>query len=611
MPDARPAGQGARLASWAFLVLLLTADLVAVFVLDPRLGLRGGRLPPDAASYALQAASVAHDLDLQYSKADLDRFVAAHGERPGGVFLRSPDRGERIAFGVPVPYAVLAAPVVRFAPEGRAPWLANALFLALACVAATFTLERRIGPTAPLWTAAYAFASVAFAYTFRAGPELFAAALVACAFALAYRGEGPLAARYTEIYDGLLPGERLAGRALVRWMGVGLLAGTAATFHPFYLLLLWPLALAVPEGRRRTGASVLVASALVAVVAWGGLQASAGGGWVPWERGGRLFTPETGFPAVDVPVAAWPAEEGADGLDLHALLPGGLPDGLPGPAVLGWNALFVALGRHLGLLPYFLPVLLGAFAFLGERGRWAIAPAVLLALAGTLLASPYAFSSIGGSGADAPGNAFFLPLYPALWFLAARPLRAAWPVVAALAAGLALYPAWLDPAAAGAGRTGASVVAERVLPFESTQTGLPGVRDVQLGALWVRFEEGTTELGSGDTLWLDPGQEGSLWLGSPVPVAALALELMPGGPSRAEVAGAEIARTVLSPDGGVSFVLDPGEPDRRHTVAWSSTPYAFYGLTVSFPDAAGERIGFSIEPRFRDATGSTGEPGQP
>jgi hypothetical protein len=452
-----------RLVSWALLVLLLAANLVAGFVLSPP----EGRLPPDAATPALQAMSVAHDLDLQYSKADLDRFVTAGGgELPGGIFLRSPDRGERIAYGVPVPYAVPSAPVVPLAPGGasiRALWLANALLLALSCVAATVTLERRIGPTAPLWTAAYAFASVAFAYTFRAGPELFAAALVACAFALAYRGEGPPSVRFTEVFSGPLPGEE-AGRALVRWIVVGALAGTAAVFHPFYLVLLWPLALAVPEMRRRSGVAVLLSSAVVALLVWAWLQAAAGGGWVPWERGGRLFTPETGFPEIDVPVSAWPAEGGGAGeLGLDSLVPGGLPEGAPEPAVLGWNALFLALGRHLGVLPYFLPVLLGFAASLGEWGRWAIAPAVLLALAGTLAASPYSFSSIGGGAADAPGNAFFLPLYPALWFLAARPLRGAWPVVTAMVAGLALYPLWLDPAAAGPGRAGASPAAEGLL----------------------------------------------------------------------------------------------------------------------------------------------------
>ncbi len=595
MPDAVPAGQKTRIGSWAVLVLLLAVNVAAVFVLDRP----DGPLPPDAATHVLQAASVAHDLDLQYSRGDFDRYVQDHGEPPGGVFLRSPDRGERIAYGTPVPYAVAAAPVVRFAPAGRGLWLANALFLALACVVATRTLERRLGPTAPLWTAVFAFASVAFAYTFRAGPELFAASLVALAFALAYRGEGRPAAHFSEIYDGPLPGDE-PGRAAVRWLGVGALAATAAAFHPLYLLLLWPLALAVPRGRRKAGISALLGAALAVLLAWAWLQGAAGGSWVPWERGGRLFVPETGFPAVDVPVAAWPAEEAGlarlAAIGPEVLVPGGLPDGLPGSAVLGWNALFVLAGRHLGLLPYFLPLLLAFAAFLGERGRSAIPPALLLALAATLFVSPY---SLAGA-ADAPGSAFFLPLYPALWFVAGRPLRPAWVLAVAVVAGLYLYPAWLDPVGAGAGRAAPSVVADRLLPFETTQTALPSADAVQHGALWVRMAGAAEGVGEGDVLRVAAGGRADLWLGSPVPVAALVLDLMPGGPSRAEVAGAEIVRTVLSPDGGVSFVLDPGEPDRRHTVAWSSTPYAFYRLEVGFPEHTGEPVGFEIVPQYRE-----------
>lgn len=592
MPDARPAGQKLRIGSWLLLVLLLAANVTAALLLDPP----AEPLAPDAATYTLQAASVAHDLDLQYSRADFDRFVAGHGERPGGVVLRSPDRGERIAFGVPVPYAVMAAPVVRLAPAGRGLWLANALFLALACAAAAAILERRLGPTAPLWVSTFAFASVAFSYTFRAGPELFAASLVALAFALAYRGEGSPSGRFTEIFSGTLPGEE-AGRALVRWLGAGALAATAAAFHPFYLLLLWPIAAAVPKGRRRAGIGILLGSAAVVLLAWGWISAAAGGSWVPWERGGRLFTAETGFPAVDIPVAGWPAEPEGGGFDPDRLLPGGIPDDLPEGRLLAWNVLFLAAGRHVGLLPAFLPLVLGFLAFLGERGRAAIPPAVLLALAGLLLVSPYELSG----AADAPGNAFFLPLYPAFWFLAARPLRPRWVAAVALLAAVYVYPLWLDPVAAAAGRPGPSAVAARFLPFETSQSALAGVTDVQHGALWVRLPADGLSAGARDTLRIAGDADGGhFWLGSPVPVPQLSLELTDGSPTRVEVAGAEVLRTVFTPDGGVTFVIDPGEPDRSHTVAWSSTPYAFYHLALRFPDQLGKSVGVRIVPQYRE-----------
>jgi hypothetical protein len=597
MPDAGVAGRGVRRLCWTLLAVLLAANLASAALVE-----RSDDLHPiEASTYALQSASVAFDLDLQYSRGDYDRYLAQHGAPPAGVVLRSPDRGERIAYAVPVPYAVLSAPVVRLAPV-RGLAVANALLLALAALAAAATLERRLGPTAPAFVAAFVFASVTFAYTYRASPELFAAVAVALAFALALRGEGSPSRRFTEIYAGTLPGEE-AGRAVVRWLAVGLLAGTAAAFHPFYLVLLLPLGVAVPKSRRLPGLATLLAAALLALAGWGGLQAWSGGGWIPWDRGGRVFAAETGFPAVDVPVAAWPAEAPAPWRERW--LPGGPPDlpldRLPPASLSGWNLVFLAAGRHLGLLPYFLPLVLGFVAFRGERGRAVVPLAVAAACAALLWLRPFAFdaAALGSAGL---GNAFFLPLYPALWFLAARPLRPAWVLLVALAAAPWVYPAWVAAATGAAGPALPSPVARRLLPLETTQTAVPGVLDLQEGALWVRVPAGTgLSEGPGDALRLAAGRRGELWIGSPIPLPGLRLDIRPGGPTQAEVAGAEVLRTVLTPDGGVVLVLDPGKPNRSHAVAWSSTPYAFYHLDLRFADTAGRGpVDFELIPIYEE-----------
>lgn len=603
LPGDGISGQGLRRGSWALLAALLVANLAAAGAAGGPAA-EGPALPGDGATYALQAASVAFDLDLAWSRGDHDRFVASRGEPPGAVVLRSPDRGERITFGVPVPYAVAAAPVVRLAPV-RGLAVFNALLLAVAALLAAATLERRLGPGAPLWVAAFVFASVAWVYTYRATPELFAASLVALAFALAYRGEGQPVRRFTELYAGTLPGEE-AGRGPWRWVAVGALVATVAAFHPFYLLLLLPLALAVPRGRRRLGAAVLVGTALAVLAVWGAVYAAAGGAWLPWDRGGRVFTPETGFPAVDVPVALWPQEEPAG----PAWLPGGVPRELPGGESAGrlaaWNVLFLGAGRHVGLLPYFVPVLLGFVAFLGERGRWALPLAVGLALAGALLIQPFDFAAGVGGGGAAVGNAFFLPLYPALWFLAGRPLRPAWVAVVAVLAGLYLYPAWLAPGSAAQAGAAPGFAARRLLPVETTQAELPGVRDVQHGTLWVRLGRGVVDSGPGE-LRLDPGRRLELWIGSPVPVPAFRLELGSAGspaPTQAGVGGAEALRTVLTPDGRVILELDPGSPDRRHPVAWSSRSFALYRLVVGVPrEGGGGPLPFRIVPRYGPDSG--------
>lgn len=593
LPDAGVGSLGVRRGCWALLAALLVANLAGAVTFQPP----GGRpLPGDGATHVLQAASLAFDLDLVWSRQDHDRFAAHRGRPPGAVVLRSGDRGERIAFGVPAPWAVAATPFVRIAPV-KGPAVANALFLALAAVAAATTLERRLGPTAPLWVAALVFASVAFVYTFRPTPELLAASLVALAFAVAYRGEGRPARSFTEIYAGTLPGEEGA-RAPVRWIAVGALLATAATLHPFYLVLLLPLGLAVPEGRRRSGAAVLVLSAAVALAAWGGLQAVAGGSFVPWDRGGRVFTPETGFPAVDVPVDLWPAEEPEIGW-----LPGGPPDtswkGSDTLRLWSWDALFLAAGRHLGLLPYFLPLLLPLAAFQGVRGRGLVPWAVGLALAGYLVVRPF---DLAGSP-DPVAAAFFLPLYPALWFTAARPARSSWVILVAILAAPWLYPAWLAPRTAAEGTGEPSAVARRLLPLETTQTALPGVTDLHHGSLWLRLSAGGVGEGPGGTLRFEEGRPGELWIGSAVELPALRLELPGTGsepvPTRAEVTGAEVLRTVLSPAGGVTFVVDPGQSDRRHAVAWSTGPYAFYRLVVTLPgESPGRPVTARIVPVF-------------
>ena len=58
---------------------------------------------------------------------------------------------------------------------------------------------------------------------------------------------------------------------------------------------------------------------------------------------------------------------------------------------------------------------------------------------------------VGGIGGGVLGNRYFLPLYPALWFLAARPARALWAVAVALLA-------------AGGAHTGAGTTAGRSAP---------------------------------------------------------------------------------------------------------------------------------------------------
>jgi hypothetical protein len=152
------------------------------------------------------------------------------------------------------------------------------------------------------------------------------------------------------------------------------------------------------------------------------------------------------------------------------------------------------------MLAYFLPLLLGVAAFSPRRGRWLLPIAVLLAAACFLLVRPFNF--YGGGGAIA--NRYFLPLYPALWFLAVRPpagpaatgrrwRRSRWRRWRRRSC----CRLWSAPRAFPSATTGATgtsaIAARRLLPYETTQSHLPGGRDVSMGGVWVKVLAGPVE----------------------------------------------------------------------------------------------------------------------
>ncbi len=184
-----------RRAAWLVLALLLAATLAGAATFDRR---SWPSLVGDEATYLMAAASLAWDQDLRYERADYDRFFGRWGVRPDGLILQSHDGGKTLVYGKPAAYSVVLAPFVRISPA-RGPWVANALLLVAAAWASAWALQRRLGPAAALWVAAFLFASVTFAYVFWAHADLFLACLVAIALALVYGGAaGGRSARRSE-----------------------------------------------------------------------------------------------------------------------------------------------------------------------------------------------------------------------------------------------------------------------------------------------------------------------------------------------------------------------------------------------------------------------------
>lgn len=585
---------------WAILIGLLVLTLVGAVRLDrsrhPLIG--------DETTYAMQAASLAWDFDLSYGRKDYDRFVVQWGVPPDGLVLQSRPGSDRLTYAKPPLYALILAPFVRAAPV-RGPVVANALLLAAAVLLAALTLRRRLGGAAPIWTAAFVFASTAFAYVFWGDADLFLLACTAAGFALVYWDDRrflPGNEPAPQIYGGDdLEPERGPVASIARWCGAGALLGVTVVYRPVYVTLFLPAIVAAWEGaprRRRAAVAGLVLGALGVAALSMGIQWLAGGD--PTAYGGQRqgVYGHQGYPEVEYPAAGWSqrvAQHGnASWLQRQALRP------QLSLSLTGWNLVYMLIGRNVGILPYFLPLLLGFLAFQQDRGRWAIPLAVGAALAAFLVLLPFNFY-----GGGALANRYFLPLYPALWFLAARPvraMRAAWGLLVALLASPFLGPLWNDPTGYPLAPDGqpryVSAVAQRWLPFETTQSSLPGDQVAMEGGLWVKLlNHNAWHAGRGKSLRIAGGAPVDLLLGSPQPLDAIDFELDGKAPTQLRIGDDDLRPLMLLANGSEIFEVRLGTERAVHPLWWTPYDVHFYALHFYLPGARTEPIGLRIRPR--------------
>jgi hypothetical protein len=281
-------------AGWVVLGLLLAGTLAGAATFDRR---SWPSLVGDEATYLMAAESLAWDHDLRYERGDYDRFFARWGVPPDGLILQSPDGGKTLVYGKPVTYSLYLTPFLRVAPK-RGPWIANALLLALAAIAAARALSRRLGAAAPLWVAAFVFASVTFAYVFWAHADLFLACLAAVALALAYDREP----------EAPVPAWRFAA--------AGALLAFVVLSRPLYVPLLLPVVLAAPRGGRRRAAMVVAAAGAAVVLTASVASLAARGSWSSYGGDRRSYYGYPGFPGVDADAGDWQrqlAERGTHG----------------------------------------------------------------------------------------------------------------------------------------------------------------------------------------------------------------------------------------------------------------------------------------------------------
>lgn len=565
-----------RSVAWAILGSLLGATLLAALTAHRP----DWPMPlPREVTPMMQAESLARDLDLRFSRADYDRYVARWGSSPRGLELTSGDGGRSLGFDSPPLYALVVAPLARWDPA-RGPMTANALLLALGAILAALTLERRMPRTAPLWVAAAVFASVTFGFVFRVEPAILAFAATAVAFSLVYARAHRVETELPDVYDVDL-GEAASSRSvLLRWGGAGALLAIPSLDNPLCLLLLLPALAAAPETRRREGAVGLLAGVLLVGALGAALHLGAAGTLDPRRLESLELASRTGYPDVDFAADEW-SETVAHWRQRDAR-PGHVPDWRFEPALWAWNGLYLLVGRHVGVLPYFAPLLFALGAVGGRRSeRGLLWQAVLVAALASVVAYPFAFAGDSPS----PGNALFLPLFAALWFLPARPVRPVWVLVPVALAAPFLWPLWSTPRApavaedGGAGHVGR--VAERLLPFELTLEALPGLEVVSHERLRILLPDASVRALEGGRLFeLDPGVRGRLYVASREPLEAILLEVQGLEKTDVGLAGGEPGETVLWPDGRVGFELRPGGPRASHSTWWSRDRHFFYSVEL-------------------------------
>ncbi len=586
-------GTVGRRWSWLLLAGLLLALFVSAMRSD---ALDAGERE---TTFRMGALSLAWDGDLTYGREDYDRYVRLFGGEPEAVALESSTGGARIGFARPPAYAVLAAPFVRISPRWG-PALLNWLLLAVAAAGSALVLERRVGPWAPVWIAVFVAGTTVFTLLPLPSPGTFRLAASALAWALVVhvmpvanwvrrrpRRLPPEAAREPRRPQGRRP---LLSGAL-RWSLVGLLL-TLATLASVDGLSLLPALiaaawLALAQPRREAAFLALAVTAVLTAGASFGTSALARGGFGPVER--AVFSPSTGFPAVDFEVEEW---------RLDPLPAGGVERTRSGPEFRAGGAgpetlLHGVAGRTVGIVPYGGPLVAAAFwGLLAPGWRRALLLGGLASLAARLVLFPFDLgdeSVLRGPG----GVGAVLPMF---WFLAGR-LRLAKIAAVAASSALFLYPLWLRPAAAFGPSPAAEGALHRFLPVETGQRPRAGEPvDLFAGGVWLRPVAGRMTPFGESGLLVEGGSAEFLVAWEPAAPASRETDGEVGRPrlrilleredTTLEVAGAEVEESGPLPSGGTSVRLLLDAPVARHRMWWSNGSVDLFrlGLTLDGGD---------------------------
>jgi hypothetical protein len=398
-------------------ILFLVGSVLAMAVDVPRTGYG---LKSDEASYVAAALSVAYDRDLAFDRNDLVRFEGLYHEGPDGIFLK---RGKvlrfrvdasfpfvhkvkhddpnpnRLYFGKPLAYSVIAAPFVRlFGLNGLL--LFHVLLLAATGVAAYAFLVAQSSPVASAtFVSAFLGASVLPVYGVFLMPEIFNLALVMLAY-------------FLWLYKEVAPSSRLSrpwtDSVAVVLLGIGTYSKpipVAVLVAPIVLLAWW-------RKRWQTGFTLGLIAVVVASLCFA-FNAAVSGEF-NYQGGDRKYF-ALRFP-FETPEATWQSFGGQTTTDLST--PSEVLTSRELPVRFAHNAVYFLVGRHFGFLPYFFPGVVAVAWWLlsgSRRETWRlcvcagfVASAIL-----SLIYLPWTWSGGGGP----LGNRYISPAYALAVFL--------------------------------------------------------------------------------------------------------------------------------------------------------------------------------------------------
>ncbi|HEX6324613.1 MAG TPA: hypothetical protein VFZ36_12875 [Vicinamibacterales bacterium] len=368
----------------------------------------------DEATYYLIGHSIAQDGDLEYRREDLLRVFREYPGGPSGVFLKKgqtrtgqPDPDpDRLYYGKAFVYPLFAAPFIKlFGTNGFL--LLNALLMALVVLAAYAFLRARSTPAVSLvFSLAFVFATAVPAYAFWIAPELFNFALGALAY-------------FCWLYKEVSPQGR--SRWLRDWRSdamAGAILGLLTFSKVTNALLVVPVVLWLAWKRQWKGAVLTSVAFWVVALAFFGANVATSGDW-NYQGGDRrtFYAKPDGAPgyAFEQPGAGLEVghEKSRDEALTHIIFD---PDVFF--TNLRANAVYVLVGRHAGLVPYFFPAVFAMAALVLLRRRapawqWFVFASGLAQILLFIVTQPYTWNGSGGS----VGNRYFMSAYGIFLFM--------------------------------------------------------------------------------------------------------------------------------------------------------------------------------------------------